>query len=273
MRILITNDDGVASGGLHALKAALDPLGAVTVIAPDRNRSAIGRGITIGRGISVEEVELPDGSIAYATDGTPVDCVRLSALGLIGEPPDLIVSGINLGANLGDDVTYSGTVGAALEGVMLGLPAIAVSQEYPGRPHEPSDASAYDFRAVAAFVAGLVPSVIAETFPRRSLVNVNAPNRPPEGILGTKVTTLGRRIYNDRLVFEGQEGAMRRYRIYGEVHGFQAQPGSDLVAVDAGYISVTPLHFELTDVEGMSSIERWNLDGLHLADPAPSVLP
>src|SRR5919202_3152188 len=129
MRILLTNDDGITSRGLLAAKRALDEVGDVSVIAPDSNRSAVGRGITIDRSLTVTEVELRDGSRGYATDGTPVDCVRFAELGLVGERPDLIVAGINYGVNLGDDVTYSGTVAAAFEGIVLGIPAIAVSQQ------------------------------------------------------------------------------------------------------------------------------------------------
>ena len=125
MRILLTNDDGITSRGLLAAKQALDTVGEVSVIAPDSNRSAVGRGITIDRSLTVTEVELRDGSRGFATDGTPVDCVRFAELGFLGERPDLIVAGINYGVNLGDDVTYSGTVAAAFEGVLLGLPAIA----------------------------------------------------------------------------------------------------------------------------------------------------
>ena len=125
MRILLTNDDGITSRGLFAAKKALDEVGEVSVIAPDSNRSAVGRGITIDRALTVTEVELRDGSRGYATDGTPVDCVRFAELGLLGERPDLIVAGINYGVNLGDDVTYSGTVAAAFEGIVLGIPAIA----------------------------------------------------------------------------------------------------------------------------------------------------
>ena len=165
--ILVTNDDGVNSPGLLALKQALEPLGRVSVIAPDGNRSAIGRGITIHNPLHVEEVRLADGSPALATDGTPVDCVRFATLGLLGDRPDVIVSGINLGLNLGDDVTYSGTVAAALEGILLGWPAIAVSAQAVDQSADQWDGTAYDFRAVARFTARLVPVVSRATFPRR----------------------------------------------------------------------------------------------------------
>jgi 5'-nucleotidase len=262
--ILLTNDDGYASPGLLALKTALEPFGRISVIAPDRNRSAIARGITIHVPLVVEEVELADGSPAYATDGTPVDCVRLAVLGLLAEPPDLIVSGINLGLNLGDDVTYSGTVAAALEGVMLGIPAIAVSQEALVRGHNglAREEWDWDFRAAAAFAARLVPMALAERFPRHALLNVNAPGISPDRVAGVRVTRLGRRIYHDELILEEQDGTRRTYRIYGEEHSHHREEGTDLEAVDRGEISVTPLHFELTDLNGMDAMEAWDLQAL-----------
>ena len=151
--IVLTNDDGVTSPGLGILKAALDPLGDVRIVAPDQNRSGAARSITMHAPLWVEEVALPDGSLAYSTDGTPVDCVRMAALGLLDRTPDLIVSGINLGGNLGDDITYSGTVAAAFEGIMLDIPAIALSaQGYhpattsPSRPASPAGWSRWCWR-------------------------------------------------------------------------------------------------------------------------------
>lgn len=270
LHILLTNDDGVASPGLHALRAALAPLGRVSVVAPDRNRSAIARGITIHSSLTVEEVRLEDGATAYATDGTPVDCVRLAVLGLLGEVPDVIVSGANLGLNLGDDVTYSGTVAAALEGVLLGWPAIAVSQEALGGGGGPE--ADYDFRPVAAFVARLVPLLVRERFPRHVLLNVNAPGRPAGRAQGARVTRLGRRIYHDKLELEAHEGARRRYRIYGDGHSHHREEGTDLAAVDDGFISVTPLHFDLTDLDGMDAVERWEIGGL-LREEAAELAP
>jgi 5'-nucleotidase len=267
--ILVTNDDGVDSPGLLALKRALDPLGRVSVIAPDRNRSAIARGITIHQTLTVEEVRLADGSRAYATDGTPVDCVRFATLGLLDSQPDLVVSGINLGLNLGDDVTYSGTVAAAFEGVLLGWPAIAVSQGALDPRADHREAAGYDFRAAATFAARLAPLALRERFPRGVLLNVNAPGLPPEAIRGARVTKLGRRVYNDKLVLESGEGALRRYRIYGDDPSYHPEDGTDFCAVEEREVSVTPLHFDLTDIEGMDALERWQLDRLLAGEAAP----
>jgi 5'-nucleotidase len=269
MHILVTNDDGIESPGLFALKEALDPLGDVSVIAPDSNRSATARSITIRRPLEVDEVALPDGTIGYATDGTPVDCVRFAVLGLLGRTPDVIVSGINHGLNLGDDVTYSGTVAAALEGVLLGWPAIAVSQQAINGEHWDSGNARYDFRAVAAFVAQLVPIAVREQFPRRVLLNVNAPGAAPADIRRALVTRLGRRIYNDRLeLVEGAHGTRRRYLIYGDDPSHHPEDGTDFAAIEAGAMSVTPLHFDLTDIDGMEQLERLKLAELIPAQPA-----
>jgi 5'-nucleotidase len=266
--ILVTNDDGVHSPGLLALKQALEPHGRVSVIAPDSNRSAIGRGITIHQPLHVDEVRLADGSGALATDGTPVDCVRFATLGLLDARPDIVVSGINLGLNLGDDVTYSGTVAAALEGLPLGWPAIAVSAQAIDQTAGQWDGTAYDFRAAASFAARLVPVVCREGFPRRVLLNVNAPGLPPERIAGARVSRLGRRIYNDELMLESAEGNRRRYTIYGGSASHQREEGTDFAAIEAGEIAVTPMHFDLTDIDGMDRLERMSLADLLEEDPA-----
>jgi 5'-nucleotidase len=252
--ILVTNDDGVFSPGLLALKRALDGVGEVSVIAPDRNRSAIGRGITVHDPLHVEQVELEDGTVAYATDGTPVDCVRFAVLGLVGSVPDVVVSGINMGVNLGDDVTYSGTVAAALEGVLLGWPAIAVSQQHSGPPDERWEARYYDYSAVCEFVPLLLPLITEHRLPRSVLLNVNAPAVPAERPAKARVTRLGRRIYYDQLTVDGTDGPRTRYTIYGEPPGHHPEPGTDFAAIDDGEISVSPLHFELTDEQGMEPL-------------------
>lgn len=257
--ILVTNDDGVHSLGLLALKQALEPLGRVTVIAPDSNRSAIGRGITISRPLHIEEVALRDGSVAFATDGTPVDCVRFAVLGLAGEVPDIIVSGINLGANLGDDVTYSGTVAAALEGVVLGLPAMAVSAGSLDPTRDQWDDRAYDFGPVAGFAARLAPALLGGRTPPGVILNVNAPGVPATKITGARTTRLGRRVYNDQLELLGEEGVRRRYSIYGTLPSYRRESGTDFQAIEERAISVTPIHFDLTDVAGIDALDELGL--------------
>src|SRR6476619_4165548 len=170
MRVLLTNDDGIGAEGMHALRRALRQIDGIEVhvIVPDSNRSATARSITTRSPLSVEEVELDDGFIAYATDGTPVDCVRFADLGLVGERPDLIVSGINYGYNLGDDVTYSGTVAAAFEGIVLGIPAIAVSQQSKEAGLHFRRQRRYDSSPAAGLLPLLVRHVVEHGLPERT---------------------------------------------------------------------------------------------------------
>jgi 5'-nucleotidase len=256
MRILLTNDDGVTSRGLLAAKRALDTVGTVSVIAPDSNRSAVGRGITIDRPLTVVEQTLRDGSTAYATDGTPVDCVRFAALGLLGEPPDLIVAGINYGVNLGDDVTYSGTVAAAFEGIVLGIPAIAVSQQSKEAGLHFRLQRNYDFSPAASILATLARHVAEHGLPVGTILNVNA---PPPPVKGVEVARLGRRIYRDRLDLESDEAGRRRYRIYGDDPSYHDEPDTDFRAVAEGKIAVTPVHLDLTSAGAIEEIARWQL--------------
>jgi 5'-nucleotidase len=250
VRILLTNDDGVTSRGLLAAKQALDRVGTVSVIAPDSNRSGVGRGITIDRPLTVVERTLRDGSLAYATDGTPVDCVRFGALGLIEEPPELIVSGINHGANLGDDITYSGTVAAALEGIMLGLPAVAVSLSGRSR----------DFEPLARFVARLVEELDDVPMPQGTLLNVNGPAGEVKGACACR---LGKRVYNDKMeLTEEGEGGRRRYTLYGQEPSYEHEPGTDFAAIAEGLIAVTPIHFDLTDQAGVEELAGFDLERL-----------
>ncbi|MDP1846735.1 MAG: 5'/3'-nucleotidase SurE [Solirubrobacteraceae bacterium] len=274
MRVLLTNDDGIEADGLQTLRRALlhVPDIELVVIAPDGNRSAMARSITTMRPLWVEEIAFDDGTTGYATDGTPVDCVRLANLGLVeGFEAELIVSGINHGANLGDDITYSGTVAAALEGVVLGLPAIAVSQQSSAREMDFRLSDSFDFDEGARFVARVVEEIHDVPLPRGTLLNVNCPAGDAAGV---QVTRLGKRIYRDELTLHESESAAerprRRYWVYGRDHGFHDEPGTDLAAVAAGDIAVTPLHFDLTDAAGMDALERHDLGRL-LAPAAEEV--
>jgi 5'-nucleotidase len=262
MRVLLTNDDGIGAEGLHALRRALADLDGIEVgvIVPDSNRSATARSITTRSPLSVEEIELDDGFIAYATDGTPVDCVRFGELGLVGDGPDLIVSGINHGSNLGDDITYSGTVAAALEGIVLGIPAIAISQQGAAQEMGFVPGPRFEFGVAAAFGAELVRMLADDPLPAETLLNVNCPAGDPDGI---EVTRLGKRLYNDELKLVGEDGdGRRRYQIYGFEPSFEDEPGTDLAAVARGRISITPVHFDLTDHPGLERLREWDLDAM-----------
>jgi 5'-nucleotidase len=263
VRVLLTNDDGIEAAGLQALRRALVRLPSVdlAVIAPDGNRSAMARSITTRRPLWVQEVDFEDGTVGYATDGTPVDCVRLARLGLVeGFEAELVVSGINHGSNLGDDITYSGTVAAALEAIVLGLPGIAVSQQSVSRELDFRAGSGYDFEVAARFTARLVEELQHVPLPTGTLLNINVPGARPEGV---SVARLGKRIYRDELalVDEGA-GGRRLYRIYGDASFERDETGTDLAAVAAGRIAVTPIHFDLTDRDGMDALERYDLTRL-----------
>jgi len=265
MRILLTNDDGIAATGLHAMRRALMEVPGLQLatIAPDSNRSATARSITTRTPLWVEEIDLDDGTLAHATDGTPVDCVRFAALGLIEFEPDLIVSGINHGSNLGDDITYSGTVAAALEGVVLGIPAIAVSQQADhGRVdfREGNSWGRENFEAGARFVARMVEELDDVPVPEGTLLNVNV---PAGEIAGARSCGLGKRIYRDSLeLAEEDENGRKRYRIYGNDPGYKEEPDTDFAAIAAGLIAVTPLHFDLTDRAGVDELSGFALDRL-----------
>jgi len=251
MRVLLTNDDGITATGLNTMRRALLELPDVEleVIAPDSNRSATGRAVTLRDPIWVEELEFGDGTTGFATDGTPVDCVRFAALGLIEEPPEMIVSGINHGANLGDDITYSGTVAAALEGILLGIPAVAVSLSGRSR----------DFEPLATFVARLVDELDEVPMPQGTLLNVNG---PPGEAKGACACRLGKRVYNDKMELTEEEGGRRRYRLYGEEPSYEHEPGTDFAAIADGLIAVTPIHFDLTDQAGVEELAGFDLERL-----------
>ena len=263
MRVLLTNDDGIQAEGLQTLRRALLEVPGIelAVIAPDGDRSATARSITFRRPIWVQEVDFGDGTVGYATDGTPVDCVRFATLGLIdGFEADLIVAGINHGGNLGDDITYSGTVAAALEGVVLGLPAIAVSQQSDARELDFRLGRQFDFERAAAFAARLVEEIEDVPLPVGTLLNINAPAGEPKGV---EVATLGKRVYADELsLLEQDEEGRRRYRIYGAASAGAEQVGTDLTAVANGYVAVTPLHFDLVDRPGIDTLSRYDLERL-----------
>jgi 5'-nucleotidase len=258
-RVLLTNDDGIDATGLLALRRALAALPGVelAVVAPDGNRSATARSITFRRPLWVTEVPFEDGTHGFACDGTPVDCVRLAALGLIdGFVPEVVVAGINHGANLGDDITYSGTVAAALEGIMLGLPAVAVSQQSTAGEMDFRLGEAFDFTAAAAFAARVVGQLGEVPLPAGTLLNINVPGGAPSGV---EVTRLGKRVYRDELLLVEEEDGRRRFRIYGDAPLHHDEPGTDLSAVASGRIAVTPLHFDLTAAHGLDELRAYDL--------------
>ncbi len=263
MRILLTNDDGIGAQGLQALRRELRQIEDVTldVIAPDSNRSASARSITTRTPLSVEEIRFEDGDLGHATDGTPVDCVRFGYVGLVGEPPDLVVSGINHGLNLGDDVTYSGTVAAALEGVLLGLPAIAVSQQSQRGELGYTPQKNYEFDLAAKFTAGIVRELMDHPLEQGSLLNINVPGGEVEGV---DVTKLGKRLYRDELekVERDVDDGRTSYRIYGYEPGMDDEPGTDIGAIARNRLTLTPLSLDWTHHEEIEGLKGRDFDRL-----------
>jgi 5'-nucleotidase len=269
MRVLLTNDDGIEAAGLQTLRRALLELPGIelAVIAPDGNRSAMARSITTRRPLWVQEVDFEDGTVGYATDGTPVDCVRLARLGLIeGFEAELVVSGINHGSNLGDDITYSGTVAAALEAIVLGLPGIAVSQQSGAMELDFRAGTGFDFEIAASFTSRLIAELEDVPLPGGTLLNINVPGCEPTGV---EVARLGKRVYTDELALVDEaSGGRRLYRIYGEASYQRDEAGTDRQAVENCRIAVTPIHFNLTDREGLTALQRYDL--ARLIEPAAS---
>jgi 5'-nucleotidase len=238
--LLVTNDDGVHAEGLGALARALDDLGDVHVVAPEREQSACGHALTLHRPLRVEPLR----ERWYAVNGTPSDCVNIAVLGFLAERPILIVSGINHGTNLGDDVTYSGTVSAAMEGVLLGVPSIAVSLVSGG-----------DFALAADATRLVVARALAEGLPPKTLLNVNVPAVPPRGI---RVTRLGHRVYSGKIVEQIDPRGRTHYWIGGGEPAWELLEGSDMAAVNEGFVSVTPLHLDLTSHRALAEMRDWS---------------
>lgn len=263
--ILVTNDDGIESPGLHALVAAIAPLARVVVIAPDRNRSGVSRSITLGQMVEVTEERVEHADVAYSTSGTPTDCVRLAMLELAGPRPDLVVSGANNGLNVGDDIAYSGTVAAAFDASMNGLPAIAVSQQSTSRELGYPRESEFDHRAMSTFMHGLVALVLDnwESLPEGLLLNVNVPGVPPEEIAGVEIGVPGRRFYRDRLQLKSEEGGRRHFQLYGDDPDHHAdEVGTDIAAIGRTCIAVSALRFNAQDPPTAEYLASWPLDRL-----------
>ncbi len=252
-RILVTNDDGVESRGLLALKQALDPIGDVTVVAPDTNQSTVGHQKTLMRPLRVRERQLADGSQAWSIDGSPTDAVSLAFLGYFDHRFDLVASGINYGANLGDDITYSGTVSAAMEAVINGCPAFAISQEYYEHP---------DF-ALAALAARVVArNILEHGLAPGELVNVNVPAVDPDEFAGFEVTRLGKRIYQDELIERRDPRGLPYFWIGGPPPSGLAIAGTDFHAVINRKVAITPIHLDLTGRSLLRRLKtwRWEMD-------------
>jgi len=253
--ILVTNDDGVLAPGLLALAYEIRKLGKVTVLAPDRNWSGGGHVKTLDRALRIREVCLADGTQAFTSDGAPSDCVALATLGYFKEPVDLVVSGINAGANLGHDVTYSGTVTAAMEAVIAGVPGIAVSLETLGEQVDNID---YDPAARAA--SKVVRQVIENGLSHEILLNVNVPYLPDEKIRGFALTRQGLRVYHSRLDERLDPRNKPYYWIGGDAPTGVPERGTDVGALAEGFVSITPLQLDLTAYRALTDLNTWQWD-------------
>jgi 5'-nucleotidase len=244
--ILLSNDDGISSEGIAILQDTLAALDEIWVVAPDRDQSAVSHSLTLHRPLRIEQV----GPRAFAVDGTPTDCINLAINGILLERPRLVISGINRGANLGDDITYSGTVSAAMEATLLGVPAVAVSVV---AEHE------FDFAPAAAFTQRLAAAVLGDHLPPDTLLNVNVPGLPAEQIKGFALTRQGKRRYADAIVEKVDPRGKKYYWIGGGSLDFVDGEGTDFSAVRQGLISVTPLHLDLTNYGSLTRLQTLDL--------------
>jgi 5'-nucleotidase len=252
MHILVTNDDGVYAPGLLALAQAMRMLGKVTVLGPERNWSASGHVKTMDRPLRVRETTLADGSAALVSDGAPSDCVALALLGVTTPKVDLVVTGINPTGNMGHDITYSGTVTAAMEAVISGTKGMAVSLDAK-RDHS----GPLDYAQAAQAAAQVAANVLEHGLPEGILLNVNVPDLMGEPLKGFQVTRLGLRVYHDRLDERTDPRGHSYYWIGGDFPTSIAEDGTDFGAIAAGYVSITPLHLDMTAHKMINDIKRW----------------
>jgi 5'-nucleotidase len=244
--ILISNDDGIRSAGLRALAESLASVGEVVVVAPDRERSATGHSLTLTRPLRVTEVD-PGW---YSVDGTPTDCVMLAVMELLPRRPQLVAAGINHGSNIGDDVTYSGTVASAIEATLQGIPAFAISVAGNGT---------FDFQVAGPCAHRVAKEVLRRGLPRDTLLNVNVPAVPQDAVRGWKITRQGRRVYSETVIRKIDPRGRTYYWIGGAAASWEPGGETDHEAVTSGWVSVTPLHLDLTNHRVLADIKEWGL--------------
>ncbi len=244
IRILVTNDDGIQSTGLTALAAALSPLGEVWIVAPDRERTAVAHAVTLHKPLRVHNA----GRRTYSVNGTPVDCVNLALLKIMPKQPQLVVSGINRGVNLGDDVLYSGTVSAAVEGTILGVPSMAVSQEGVGR---------FRFEVGAHYAVRVARIILQQGLPEETLVNLNTPDRPLGNTTGVRVTCLSRRRFDNPIIEKVDPHGRNYYWIAGTRISWSRSKDSDHEAIAEGAASLTPIRLDSTNYGALDRFRAW----------------
>ncbi len=248
MKILVTNDDGIHAEGIIILAEELRKLGTVAVVAPDRERSAVGHALTLHHPLRAMEI----GPFMFAVDGTPTDCVNLGIHNLLGFRPDIVVSGINRGANLGDDVTYSGTVSAALEATLMGIPSFAISLA--------TDGTKSNYRPAGAFAEKLARMIFEKGLPADTFLNVNVPDVAESELLPTVITRQGRRRYEGLIIDKIDPRGRKYYWIGNGEQNFLDIEGTDYHALSRGHVSITPLHLDLTNYASLETLKMWRLD-------------
>jgi len=249
-QILITNDDGIYAPGIYALAQSLKDIGNITIVAPETEKSAAGHSITISDPIRIQEIELDGELSGYSVKGTPADCVKLAVQSIMSSPPDIVVSGINMGANVGYNIIYSGTVSAATEGTLLGIPSLAISLDSIARG---------DFSGSKIIAAQITENILENSLPEGTLLNVNVPNISYNNISGFRLTSQGKVGFRDW--FERREDPRGRiyYWMSGQIEDRDTDPEVDSVALKDGFISVTPIHYELTNKNFLSELSNWSL--------------
>ena len=250
MQILLTNDDGIYAPGIAALKHQIQDIGQITVVAPDIEQSGVGHSITFSHPLRIREVHLNNEFIGYGVRGSPADCVKLAIYEIMKKNPDVVISGLNMGANVGIHILYSGTVAAAVEAAIMGYPSIAVSFEITEQYA--------DVQEAAKVAKGVIENIIKHKLPRGSLLNVNIPSRPSNQIKGIKVTRQYAHDFKETFDRRIDPGGKAYYWLMGTDKSIHREEGTDISAVNEGYISITPLRYDLTDQSLYKKIEGWD---------------
>jgi 5'-nucleotidase len=247
MNILLTNDDGINAVGLKMLAKFLKSIGNVSIVAPDRERSAVSHALTLHHPLRATQID----ATTFAVDGTPTDCVNLGIHNLLQFKPDIVISGINHGANMGDDITYSGTVSAAMEATLMGIPAFAVSLA--------TNAGDADFTSAAIFASRLAEKIMIKGLPRDTFLNVNVPEVPGDLLRPPLITRQGKRIYEGMIIDKVDPRGRNYYWIGSMEMNFHDTEGTDFHAVSRGHISITPLHLDLTNYDSLQEMQTWEI--------------
>lgn len=254
MHLLLTNDDGIYAPGIAALKQNIQDLGHVTVVAPDVEQSGVGHSITFSHPLRVREVQANNQRIGYGVNGSPADCVKLAIYEVMEQRPDVVISGINMGSNVGIHILYSGTVAAAVEAAIMGYPSIAVSFEISGRYD--------DIHSAAKVARSVIERILTHKLPKGSLLNINIPSIPPDQIKGIKVTRQYAQDFQENFEKRTDPSGRSYYWLLGTDKTRHREEDTDIHAINEGYISITPLRYDLTDYTMQKKIVDWNWKGI-----------